>query len=306
MDDKTKTMMLTLASGIIKKVLIIAGTGLASHGIINSSQTETFVSIGMVLVGAGWSFWNDYGRAIVLSQLEVLKAKSLAQAAKMTQSGVTPVTTEQIAAQSPTLTSTEVAKTVATLPEVIQANVKAIVLAALVLGALAFPYDAMAQIRLKPISLGTAAAGPAPKAAAVDPLTKFINDLESIKQEMVDGIVADFNAADADAGQLLNSADPASFKDPISHACYPAAVKFLQSLPVATPTTGKFIVVQLFQKKRDFVAQIRAGLPVYLKLGCAPLIGDEAAIFAKLMGLVGVKVGLDALMPGLGFAMPVL
>ena len=46
--------------------------------------------------------------------------------------------------------------------------------------------------------------------------------------------------------------------------------------------------VQLFQKKRDFVAQIQAGIPVYLKLGCAPLLGDEAAIFA------GVPVNVTA------------
>ncbi len=124
MDDKTKTMMLTLATGVIKKGLLVAGTSLAGHGIINSNQTETFVSIGMVLVGLGWSFWNDYGKAIVLSQLEVLKAKSLAQAAKLSQAGIAPVTTGQIAAQSPTLTTAEVAKTVATLPAEIQANVK--------------------------------------------------------------------------------------------------------------------------------------------------------------------------------------
>lgn len=123
MDDKTKTMMLTLASGVIKKGLLVAGSSLAGHGIINSNQTETFVSIGMVLVGLGWSFWNDYGRAIVMSQLEVLKAKSLAQAAKLTQAGIAPVTASQIAEQSPTLTPSEVTKTVATLPPAVQATV---------------------------------------------------------------------------------------------------------------------------------------------------------------------------------------
>lgn len=123
MDDKTKTMVLTLATGVIKKGLLVVGTSLAGHGIINSSQTETVVSVGMVLVGLAWSFWNDYGKAIVLSQLEVLKAKSLAQAAKLSQAGIAPVTTSQIADQSKTLTPDEVAKTVATLPPAIQANV---------------------------------------------------------------------------------------------------------------------------------------------------------------------------------------
>ncbi len=132
----------------------------------------------------------------------------------------------------------------------------------------------------------TATVAPAP---ANDSISKLMAQLSSVQQEVVDGVVADINAADADAAMLTNPSDPTSFKDPISHACYPAAVKFLQALPVATPTTGKFIVVQLFQKKRDFVAQIQAGIPVYLKLGCAPLLGDEIAILNKLLGLVGVQ-----------------
>lgn len=195
---------------------------------------------------------------------------------------------------------------------------KAIIILALLAGGLIFVVgDAFAQggtrVRLpEPLNLGKqAAAVPTPAAkpaaaAAIDPLTKFMNDLEKVQQDTVTGIVGDFTAADADAASLTNSSDPTSFKDPISHACYPAAIKFLQELPVATPTTGKFILVQLFQKKRDFVAQIQAGIPVYLKLGCAPLLGDEAMIFTKLMGLVGVQVGLNALAPGLGLAMPVL
>jgi len=152
MDDKTKTMMLTLATGVIKKGLLVAGTSLAGHGIINSNQTETFVSVGMVLVGLAWSFWNDYGRAIVLSQLEVLKAKSLAQAAKLNQAGIAPVTTGQIAAQSPTLTPAEVAKTVATLPPAVQATVAKILLAAFVLSFLVAGDPAQAQVKLKPLT----------------------------------------------------------------------------------------------------------------------------------------------------------
>ena len=147
---------------------------------------------------------------------------------------------------------------------------------------------------------------PKPRPAASDPLGKFISDIEALKQEVITGAVSDIAAADADASTLTNPADPTSFRDPISHACYPAATKFLQSLPTAQPLNGKFILVQLFQRKRDFVAQIQAGIPVYLKLGCAPLLGDEAQIFAKVMGLVGIQVGLNALAPGLGLALPTL
>lgn len=123
MDDTTKNMALTLASGIIKKGLVTLSAGAVTHGIINSNQTETFISAGMLVVGLAWSFWNDYGRAIVISQLEVLKAKSLAQAAKMKDAGVPPVTVSQIAAQSQTLTSANVTKVIAQLPQPVQATV---------------------------------------------------------------------------------------------------------------------------------------------------------------------------------------
>ena len=123
MDDKTKTMMLTLAASVAKNGLMALGSAAAAHGIINGSQTETFVAIGMATLGGAGSFWNSYGRAIVVSQLEVLKAKSLAQAAKLNQAGLPQVTVSQIAAQSLTLQPAEVAKTIATLPAAIQANV---------------------------------------------------------------------------------------------------------------------------------------------------------------------------------------
>jgi hypothetical protein len=313
MDDATRNMIVTIGAGIAKKVLLGLGATLATHGIINSNQTETFVSAGMVVIGIGWSLWNDFGRAIILSQLEVLKAKCLAQAEQARNARLPPITANQIAAQSRTMSPTDVTKAVATLPAEIQANVKAAALVAiLALGALfAFAGDASAQIKVRlpdPLKLNQPAqpaAAPAPRTAA-DPLARVMDQLAAVQQKVVDGVVADIMAADADAASLTNPADPTSFKDPISHACYPAGIKFLQSLPVATAPTGEFILVQLFQKKRDFIAQIRAGLPVYLKLGCAPLLGDEAAIFTKLIGLVGVKVGLDALAPGLGLAMPVL
>lgn len=123
MDDTTKTMLLTIANGAIKKGLISLSSAAVAHGIITGSQTEYFVAGGLFLVSAGWSFWNDYGKAIVLSQLEVLKAKSLASAAKIKDAGLPAVTVAEVAAQSPTLTSAVVTKIVATLPVEVQANV---------------------------------------------------------------------------------------------------------------------------------------------------------------------------------------
>jgi hypothetical protein len=83
----------------------------------------------------------------------------MAQASKIRESGLPPVTASQIAEQSPTLTTDQVTKTIATLPPAIQAGValasvpKIAVLAILILGALVWPHGAMAQSRgLKPLT----------------------------------------------------------------------------------------------------------------------------------------------------------
>jgi hypothetical protein len=183
-----------------------------------------------------------------------------------------------------------------------------IILAVLLTGLFAFSGVALAQgIKVRLPAIGQAATqAPTPRAASTDPLSKFMDDLAKVQQDVVAGVTADITAADADAATLINPSDPTSFRDPIAHACYPAEIKFLQSLPVATPPTGKFVLVQLFQKKRDFVAQIKAGLPDYLKLGCAALLGDEIAILTKSLSLIGVSVAANALLPGAGFAIPTL
>ena len=55
--------------------------------------------------------------------MEVLKAKALAQAAKLKDAGLPPVTVNQIAAQSSTMSSADVTKVIAKLPAELQAVV---------------------------------------------------------------------------------------------------------------------------------------------------------------------------------------
>lgn len=153
-----------------------------------------------------------------------------------------------------------------------------------------------------------------PLAAPSDPLASFMADLENVKAETVAGVIADIQAADKSAGTVVTpailaqtlqdgtqiAAAPEVVRDPVSHACYPAEVKFLQSLPAFQPPTGKFIAVQLFQKKRDFMAQLKAGLPTYLTLGCVPLLGDEINTLVQSLAMVGVKLlpaGIAAICP---------
>lgn len=192
-----------------------------------------------------------------------------------------------------------------------------IILAILATGCFAFADRAQAQILkpLRPIAPRAAATtAPAPVAkspltAVNDWLTQVMTDIENVKEDVITGSVDALNEADADAATLTNPADPTSFHDAISHACYPAQIKFLQSLPAAavikSPAPYNFIV--LFQRKRDFVMLIQAGLPSYLKVGCSALLGDEAAILIKSLGLVGVTVAANAILPGAGgLALPAL
>jgi len=136
-----------------------------------------------------------------------------------------------------------------------------------------------------------------------DAINSLMSSISKLNADVVSNVVADIQAADADAGTVVvpaTATTPAVVNDPIAHACYPAAVQFLQSLPVIKPTTGTLVGVQLFQKKRDFIITLKAGLPAYLKIGCGALLGDEVQIFIATMGMVGVTVatgGLAGLFP---------
>lgn len=135
MDAVTPAANLASAPTLPPSTLVSVGTMLATkgltylsgiaiaHGLMTSSNTETFVSGGLLLVSLGWSGYREYVRPILLAQLEVLKAKSLAQAAALKAANLPKVTVSQIAAQSPGMTQADVAKVVATLPAEIKANV---------------------------------------------------------------------------------------------------------------------------------------------------------------------------------------
>lgn len=137
MTPQTKEILLgqlrTWGSGV---GLAIAGSA-ATHGIISGTSAA---SIGAIVGGcivstvcAAYSWWDKTGRdtvgAIFTAQLETLKAYSQAQARKMAERNVPPVTVKEIAAASAasptttTMTPVEVSKTLATLPTEISSNV---------------------------------------------------------------------------------------------------------------------------------------------------------------------------------------
>jgi hypothetical protein len=168
------------------------------------------------------------------------------------------------------------------------AVIKAVALIAVVLTAL-FGFGGSAHAATLP--------KPRPSAASVDPLQKIMDDIAAKSATFVAGVVAAIQEADDDAAVLTNPNDAASFRDPIAHACYPAQIKFLESLPQiqAIKAPSPYNVIVMFQRKRDLVAQIKAGLPAYLKVGCAALLKDEETILVQTLGLIGVPIAAGAL-----------
>lgn len=305
MDDTTRKMVMTIGAGLIKKSLLGLGATLATHGVISSNQTETFVAVGMALVGVAWSLWNDYGRAIVLSQLDVLKAKSLAQAAKMRDAGVTPVTVSQVAAQSPTLTTADVSKTVATLPAEVQKNVvKMIVLvaAAALLLAMVSPDAARAQLKkpqitgnviddakvnlgINPPSTSTAAAPAGSVDAAIG---NFNSGIQKLTKDLVDKAISDVTAAQTDAQ---------NHNDQISKPCWDANLALLKSLPSQWETPPSLIGIALgIQIQRDLLNAITGNEATSLKVACAALWGDQLRIVGNLGALLGIRIATGGLL----------
>lgn len=147
----TQTMVATLGATVAKTLLMTIGAAAASHGLLAGSNVEMFVSLGMMLVGAAWSFWNSYGRAIMVAKLDVWKAKAEAQAEALRKANVPPPTNAQIAEKipDPKVTAEVVAKTIA-------AVLALFVVIALASPALAAPKtkstDLSSQLRKGPIA----------------------------------------------------------------------------------------------------------------------------------------------------------
>jgi hypothetical protein len=123
LDDTVKKIAQSIAVGAVKKGLIAVGALLAGHGLALGFTPTDYAAAAVGIVAAAWSFWGDWGKPIVLAQLDVLKARSLAAAAKIHAAGLPAVTPAEIAAQSPTLTAASVVKIAATMAPTVQASV---------------------------------------------------------------------------------------------------------------------------------------------------------------------------------------
>lgn len=108
--------MKTIFTVLIRAALVSIGGALASHGLIQASGVDQFVSIGisvvMLLGGIGWSFWDKYGRPILTAKLEAWKLQALANAAALRAANV-PVPAPPSASRVNAVTPSEVTPAIA-------------------------------------------------------------------------------------------------------------------------------------------------------------------------------------------------
>jgi hypothetical protein len=71
----------TFLSMLVRTGLKALAGFLIGHGYLQASGTEAFIGAGMAVAAALWSFWNDYGAAILKAELDMLKARVQLQAA---------------------------------------------------------------------------------------------------------------------------------------------------------------------------------------------------------------------------------
>lgn len=91
--------------------------------------------------------------------------------------------------------------------------------------------------------------------------------------------------------------------DTLGHACYPALIQFIQSLPAASTGGTVSGAISAFETARaarlKLQGVVAAGLPDYLKLGCSPLVLDEQTLLVKLGALSAGAAALAPVVPAI-------
>lgn len=127
------------------------------------------------------------------------------------------------------------------------------------------------------------------------PVTTTTTDAAGVKTTVTTGggplaSLSAFTVAD------LQNADKIAVaaKDVLAHACYPALIVWIQSLPSASASTTVSGAVSAFELAR--VTRIgltgSGGIPDSVKLGCGGLLMDEQTLLLRLGAMVATPLHL--------------
>jgi hypothetical protein len=226
------TMLKPQAASIIRGGLKVVAGMLGGLGALKApGSQEQFIDIGtgvaLYLIGQGWSWWVTSGQILFKDQMEIYEAKVRAQAIKIRDAKLPPVTVNEIT-QNSVMDKTQIIKTIGTMPPAVQANIAGMTgsgvkgsLTALIaiglLGALAWPGDASAQTRRiqapavtgdlkKDINTDAENLGLVPKSLQVTPTGNVAADLQTLWTK----IVASSNVDLAYASKLAAGANTAA------------------------------------------------------------------------------------------------
>jgi hypothetical protein len=219
------TMLKPQAASIIRGGFkVLAGTIGGWGALKTPGSQEQFIDLGtgaaLYLIGQGWSWWVTSGQSLFADQIEVYQAKIRAQAIKLRDANLPPVTVNEIT-QNSVKDKAQVVAVIATMPPAVQASIAgmtgsgvkgALVLAILLLGALAWPGNASAQTRLKlpidPLHLNSTSSQP----------TAVLNDVMTALAKPFQDL-ANFIGGDADGAASLATVIP-NLQDVNGKACW--------------------------------------------------------------------------------------
>ena len=149
--------------GLSAVAALIGGWGALKDPGSSAQFVDIGTGIALYLITAAWAWWTNTGQKFAKAYVDVLVAKTFAQAEKLRMANLPQVTVKEIAQQS-NLTLSETAKIIPTLPPEVQANIAPASPAAKIVALLAILIASMFLAELDPAS-----AQVRPKATAAPP-----------------------------------------------------------------------------------------------------------------------------------------
>lgn len=223
--------------GLSAVAALIGGWGALKDPGSSAQFVDIGTGIALYLITAAWAWWTNTGQKFAKAYVDVLVAKTFAQAEKLRMANLPQVTVKEIAQQS-NLTLSETAKIIPTLPPEVQANIAPASPAAKIVAVLAILIASMFLAGSDPASAQVKLKTPAQvqqdiKNAFEKPLTTASNEIVSALSKPLQDL-ADFLVTGLDDAATLAVAIP-DLQDGNGQACWLAMAatgKILKEHPV--------------------------------------------------------------------------